>query len=477
MKNIDLCLTLRFPHLHFIFDWPFMFAIIDIETTGGSAERDKITEICILIHDGLTVVDKFSTLINPERRIPYNITRITKITDEMVEDAPKFYEVAKKIALMTQGMVFVAHNVSFDYGFVQREFKSLGYNYKREKLCTVKLSRKLIPGKFSYSLGVLCESLGIEIEDRHRAAGDAEATAKLFDLLLQKKSEHPTYRRQNITEINTSRVDKIKLHVLKKLPEETGVYYFRDKEGAIIYIGKSNNMRGRAIAHFNNKESKGKKMLFALYDVDHVKTGSELIALLYESEEIKKHKTPFNRARRNSNFTHSIDWFEDEKGIINYKIVPADESEQAIISFTSYISARERLNEWVDENMLCYNYCGLNDDGGQCFHHPIKRCYGICCEKESIADYNARAKKILDEFLFRDKNFILFDKGRHRDEQSMILIENGHYAGYGYVDKGEQISSTEELKSYIRRPTYYPDADALVRWYLKRNLKLKKMVI
>src|ERR1700751_5352075 len=136
-----------------------MFAMIDIETTGGSAERDKITEICILIHDGLTVVDKFSTLINPERRIPYNITRITKITDEMVEDAPKFYEVAKKIAQMTERMIFVAHNVSFDYGFVSREFKSLGYNYKREKLCTVRLSRKLIPNKVSYSLGILCESL------------------------------------------------------------------------------------------------------------------------------------------------------------------------------------------------------------------------------------------------------------------------------------------------------------------------------
>lgn len=454
-----------------------MFAIVDIETTGGSYERDKITEICILIHDGLTVVDKFSTLINPERRIPQMISRLTGITDDMVENAPKFYEVAKKIVEMTEGKVFVAHNVTFDYNFIHAEFRSLGFKWQREKLCTVKLSRKLIPKLPSYSLGKLCDSIGIEIQSRHRAAGDAEATAKLFDILLQKKSESPVYRRQDIGDLNTSRIDKIKLFVLKKLPEETGVYYFRDKVGNIIYIGKSNNMRGRAIAHFNNKENKAKKMLNDLYDVDHVKTGSELIALLLESEEIKKHKTPYNRARRNSNFNFSIDWFEDENGIINFKIVPSDESEKALVSFTNYLSARERLNSWIDDYSLCLNYCNLNKDGGECFQKQIKRCYGICCNEESVEDYNLRAKKIVDEYLFNDRNFLLLDKGRHRDEQSIILIEGGHFAGYGYVDKSETISSAEELKSYIIQKTYYPDADELVRFYLKRNYKGKKILI
>jgi DNA polymerase-3 subunit epsilon len=454
-----------------------LFAIVDIETTGGSFERDKITEICILIHDGLTVTDKFSTLINPEKRIPHMISRMTGITDEMVEKAPKFFEVAKKIVEMTEGNIFVAHNVNFDYNFIYHEFKSLGYKWKREKLCTVRLSRKLLPKRISYSLGKLCDSLDIVIEGRHRAAGDAEATAKLFDILLKKKSEHATYRRQNITELNTTRIDKIKLHVLKKLPEATGVYYFRDKEGNIIYIGKSNNMRARAISHFNNKESKARKMLNELYDVDHVKTGSELIALLLESEEIKKHKTPFNRARRISNFTFSIDWFKNEKGIINFKIVDSDDSEHAILSFTNYISAREKLNSWIDEHALCLNYCGLNEEGGACFNKQIKTCYGICCGEESVEEYNLRAQKILDEYLFKEKNFLILDKGRHDDEQSLILIENGNYAGYGYVDKSEGISSAEELKSYVKLSTYYPDADELVRFYLKRNTRLRKIVL
>lgn len=453
-----------------------MFAIVDIETTGGSYERDRITEICILVHDGLTVVDKFSTLINPERRIPQMISRMTGITDDMVENAPKFFEVAKKIVEMTEGRIFVAHNVSFDYNFIHAEFKSLGFKWQREKLCTVKLSRKLIPKLPSYSLGKLCDRIGIEIESRHRAAGDAEATAKLFSILLQKKSESVVYRRQDLTELNTSRIDKIKLYVLKKLPEVTGVYYFRDKDSKIIYIGKSNNMRARAISHFNNKESKATKMLNELYDVDHVKTGSELIALLLESEEIKKHKPIHNRARRNSNFNFSIDGFEDEKGVINFRIVPADESQSALVSFTNYISARERLDFWIAEQHLCLNVCGLNDAGGECFNKQIKKCPGICCEEESVEDYNLRAKKILDEYLFENKNFLLLDKGRHNSEQSIILIENGHFAGYGYIDKSETISSPEELKSYILQKTYYPDADELVRFYLKRNSKLKRIL-
>ncbi|MEQ8811132.1 MAG: 3'-5' exonuclease, partial [Imperialibacter sp.] len=162
-----------------------MYAIIDIETTGGNAQFSKITEIAIYVHDGSQVVDEFTTLVNPECNIPPFITKLTGITNEMVEDAPRFFEVAKKIVEITEGKIFVAHNVNFDYGFVRHEFKRLGYEFKRDTLCTVKLSRKILPGKSSYSLGNLCKSLGIEIENRHRAGGDAFATVKLIEILLQ----------------------------------------------------------------------------------------------------------------------------------------------------------------------------------------------------------------------------------------------------------------------------------------------------
>lgn len=167
-----------------------MFAIIDIETCGGKFDypKGRITEICILVHDGLQVTEKFSSLINPECYISPLYTNITGITNQMVANAPKFHEVANTILQLTEGRTFVAHNVSFDYNFIKGEFASLGYEYEREKLCTVKLSRKLIPGKKTYSLGPLCESLGISNNARHRAEGDAVATAKLFDILLQIKS-------------------------------------------------------------------------------------------------------------------------------------------------------------------------------------------------------------------------------------------------------------------------------------------------
>ena len=166
-----------------------MFAIIDIETTGGNPRRDKITEVAVYVHDGKTVVDSYQTLVNPERRIPAFISRMTGITDEMVKFAPKFYEVARDIVEITEGRVFVAHNVTFDYSFIAQEYRRLGFEYVREKLCTVQLSRKTFPGLQSYSLGKLCDSLNININNRHRAAGDCLATVKLFEMILNNSPE------------------------------------------------------------------------------------------------------------------------------------------------------------------------------------------------------------------------------------------------------------------------------------------------
>lgn len=163
-----------------------MFAIIDIETTGNKYNFGKITEIAIYQHNGQKVTGSFSTLINPEMDIPFFITRLTGIDNKMIRDSPKFYEVAKKIIEMTTGRTFIAHNVSFDYKFVKEEYKRLGYEYNQRTLCTVKMSRRLLPGHRSYSLGKLCSDLKIKINGRHRAAGDALATVKLFEILLER---------------------------------------------------------------------------------------------------------------------------------------------------------------------------------------------------------------------------------------------------------------------------------------------------
>jgi DNA polymerase-3 subunit epsilon len=454
-----------------------MFAIIDIETCGGKFEyrKGRITDICILIHDGLQVVEKFSTLINPECYISPFYTRLTGITNEMVADAPKFHEVAKTIWDMTEGKIFVAHNSGFDYGFIKEEFASLGAKYKRETLCTVRLSRKLLPGKFSYSLGKLCESLGIENEARHRAEGDAVATAKLFDILLQIKSTHPQYKNKGVEELMSRRIDKIKQYVLNKIPESCGVYYFLDKDQNIIYIGKSLNMYNRAISHFNSSEDKGKKMLNELYNVDFVETGSELIALLLESEEIKKHKPKFNRMKKSSEFSHCIDWFHDDRGILNFRITPFEESANALLSFNTYMSAHERLSSWIEQEELCMKYCGLTGEEAVCFHHQIKKCRGICAEAEEPEDYNRRAIKFLKQHSFDTKSFVIMDRGRKADERSLILVENNRYAGFGYLDASEQVSDTWALLDLIKRKDSFPDANDLVKGWLRQNRSIKKI--
>lgn len=448
-----------------------MFAIIDIETCAGKFEfrKGRITEICILRHDGLSVVEKFTSLVNPECNINPYFAGLTGITNEMVADAPRFHEIAPKILEMTEGCIFVAHNVGFDYGFIKEEFNSLGYKYKRDTLCTVRLSRKLIPGRISYSLGHLCASLGIEIFGRHRAEGDAVATSVLFDLLIQLKSLHPQYKNMGVEEIMIRRVDKIKQYILNKLPEECGVYYFLNKAGEIIYIGKSTNIYSRAQAHFNSDLNKSKKMLNDLYNVDFVITGSELIALLLESEEIKKHKPKYNRMRKSEEFTHCIDYFENKQGILNFKIVPFEESENALLSFNTYSSARERLDLWIETRELCLRYCGLTSEDSSCFHHQIKKCNGICAEMEDKEVYNKRALSILEDHRFKQKNFAILDKGRNAGEHSVVLVENSHYAGYGYYDSFEQISGPEELKGFVKRAHYYPDADDLVRHFVKQG--------
>jgi DNA polymerase-3 subunit epsilon len=163
-----------------------LFAIIDIETTGNNSKYGNITEFAVYQHNGQKITNYFSTLINPGIDIPYYITKLTGIDNELVKNAPKFYEVAKIIAELTAGRTFVAHNVQFDYRFLKEEFGRLGYNFNRKILCTVQLARKFLPGHSSYSLGKLCSDLGIEINGRHRASGDALATVKLFEILLQK---------------------------------------------------------------------------------------------------------------------------------------------------------------------------------------------------------------------------------------------------------------------------------------------------
>jgi DNA polymerase-3 subunit epsilon len=438
-----------------------MYAILDIETTGLSPIRDKIIEIAIFIHNGKEIIEEYNTLINPERTIPYNITRLTGINNEMVQDAPKFWEIAKDIVILTEGKSIVAHNASFDYNFIRNEFKSLGYNFKRDRLCTVKLSRRIIPNHKSYSLGKLCSSLGIPLDGRHRAAGDALATVKLFEHLLEISP--------SLGGINSSMFYNVSAEIIKNLPEEPGVYYFHDHNGEIIYIGKSKNIRTRVFSHFSNEKSeRALRMIDEIHDISYELTGSELIALLLESDEIKTQKPKYNKRQRRAINHYGIFSYTDPHGYICFKVDDV-KKETPVVAFNSAKEARERMYVLSEKYQLCQKLCGLYDSAGACFYYQINHCMGACIQKEQPEKYNTRVQQMLDELSYNWQNFFIVDTGRNDNEKSVVKIEHGKFIGFGYIDADCIGNDIENLSDAIRVYPDNRDVQQIIRTYLKQH--------
>lgn len=446
-----------------------MYTIIDIETTGGNAQHDKITEIALYVHDGSKVIDEFVSLINPERPIPYYISQLTGITDDMVVNAPRFFEVAKRIVELTEGKIFVAHNAPFDYRFIQSEFKQLGYNFDRETICTVRLSRKLIPGKASYSLGNLCKDLGIRINDRHRAAGDALATVKLFDLLL-------SVNKHNDSNALSAVPDKKGLHpnlnlsAISKLPEETGVYYLYDDRGELIYVGKSLNIRQRVQQHLGSvKTARAGEMRSRVADVSYEITGSELVALLKETEEIKKSKPIFNRLGRRIGNQIGLYHYEDENGYLCLKAKRMSSADGIpLTTFSTAEESRDFIDRLIDEYNLCQTLCGLYTSGLACFHYEIKKCFGACVDEESADSYNLRVQKAINSIGLASKSFLLFDKGRNDSEKSVVKVINGKLIGYGFFDPNSIDGNLWLIDDIITHCSDNRDAHQIIKSFLTK---------
>ena len=205
-----------------------MYAVVDIETTGKGYHRQKITEISIIIFDGKQIVNEFTSLVNPQQQISTFITNLTGITNAMIRNAPLFATIANKVAEITKGCIFVAHNVNFDYNIIKDEFKNIGLDFKRKKLCTVRLSRKIMPNLRSYSLGSICALEQIPINGRHRAKGDAEATVELFKRLIQRDKTFVINSFLNAKSKQATLPPLLDKKIVDNLPETAGVYYFKN---------------------------------------------------------------------------------------------------------------------------------------------------------------------------------------------------------------------------------------------------------
>jgi len=271
------------------------YVIVDIETTGGNPTHGGITEIAAILYDGNRVVDSFHSLIDPERMVPGFITGLTGIDNSMLEGAPKFSEIADELYDFLKGNVFVAHNVNFDYSFIREALKLAGIEYSAPKLCTVRLSRKAFPGFGSYSLGRICGHLSITIKERHRAMGDAEATVELFDKIIKSSPDVilQTLKKSGGESFLPPHISRQRF---LEIPESTGIYYFHDKNGQVIYVGKANDIRSRFKGHFSSN-SKDKMPLYnEIHDISWELTGNEFLAFLLESLEIKRLWPKYNKA-------------------------------------------------------------------------------------------------------------------------------------------------------------------------------------
>lgn len=448
-----------------------MYAIVDIETTGGSAKTNKITEIAIIIHNGQNELERFETLINPERNIPSKISALTGITNEMVANAPKFHEVAKRIWELTEGKIFVAHNVNFDYSFIREEFFALGAKWQQKRLCTVRLSRKLLPGLPSYSLGKIAKHFDFNIEARHRAMGDCNFTAVLFSKLLELDQNHHIDFALNQRSREATLPPYLDRESFDRLPESMGVYTFLGEKKKVLYVGKANNLKKRVSEHFRGSTHTGFKGRFTdhIRSVTHIQCPNELIALLTEAREIKKHWPPYNDLMKRISLNWGIFAYHDQNGYGRFSIGRVGKWEKPIVSFRNQFEAKMALERAKKQHMLCARYAGLQEIGGQCFEEIHGPCSKACVGEENNSLYNDRFNQAIESLQMAGDTLLIKGKGFKDDEVSIVLLEKGRYKGHGIVPKSVDLSSIDQVKPYIEAGYDDQDIQTIIRSHILKR--------
>lgn len=425
-----------------------LYAIVDIETTGGFAASNGITEIAVFITDGETIIDTFHTLLNPYYTIPRFVESLTGITNEMVADERDFKSISDELFELLHDKIFVAHNVNFDYSFIKYHLAQSGYDLNCKKLCTIRLGRQIIPGLKGYGLDKICKHLDIEIENRHRAKGDAEATVKLFHHLLRRDTNGHVQTMLKGNSKEQFLPPNISSAEIKKLPAHPGVYYFHDKKGKAIYVGKAKNLKRRVNSHFsNNKINKQKQeFLKKIYHVTYHETATELMAFILESLEIKKLWPEQNRSQKRFEQVYGMYCFEDGNGYLRLCIEKKKRNLKAIHTFNQLTESYDFLRKLVQAFELCPRLCFLQPANVDC---QSANCKKACAQKEPAEKYNARVKECIEYIEKQLPTFALIDDGLSPDEQSCILIEKGRFYGMGYLPQDATRYQIDEIKYRI----------------------------
>ena len=416
------------------------FAIADIETTGSHASACSIIEIGICVVEDGKVVKEFQSLIQPHQYLPHFITALTGITDQMLEGMPTFEDLASELLEIFNDSIFVAHNVNFDYSFFKAEFESLGFAFNPPRLCTVKLARKAFPGYKSYGLGNITKTLGIINEAPHRALGDARATAVLFGLAMAQLEESDWRKMLARNTAENFLPTHISREEYDKLPERTGVYYFLNEQGKPIYIGKAKNIKKRVRSHFAGplESEKTQGFIREIHRIDFKETAQELIALLWEDAEIRKHWPRYNRAQKSRVKRYNIFQYEDQKGYVRLASREGGAAVDAIVSFTSSYQCRSWLIEFAERFQIDLRL--LNIDTG--FHEN---------EIPSKDEHNHSILEAIENVIQERKNYILINYAVASYERSFILIEKGVFRGFGIIPYDASFNSIEDFEPYLER--------------------------
>lgn len=344
-----------------------MYAIVDIETTGGYANMHRIIEIGVVLHNGKEVEETYETLINPERMIPLHIEALTGINQDMVESAPVFAEVADKIAALLENRIFIAHNVNFDYSFLKAEFENIDQTFRYKKMCSVRYLRKVFPGLPSYSLGKLATRFKVENPARHRALGDALTTVKLLEMAFE--ADDAGILEQQIKQNNRETILPVHLNKeeVESLPHRSGVYYFYNAEGKIIYIGKAKDLKKRVISHFTGDASSLRKQAFfkEITAIKYQETGMELLAALLEDHEIRQYWPRYNKAQKKRPKRVGVYVYEDRSDVKRIAIQPVHPSTKPLVEFNSHYQARSWVFEKAEAYGLKMSYSGLPYSDGE----------------------------------------------------------------------------------------------------------------
>lgn len=428
-----------------------MYAIVDIETTGGHASSNGITEIAVLLHDGSRVLKRFETLVNPQQSIPRYIVSLTGITDEMVEDAPLFDDIAEPLYDLLRDAVFVAHNVNFDFSFVKHHLKQSGFDLASPKLCTVRLARKVFPQLPSYSLGNLCRSLQLPIENRHRAGGDAAATVLLWEKCLQEGGATHVAQMLKKTSGEQWLPTLLNKQAILQLPLGPGVYYFHDEKDKVIYVGKAINIRKRVSSHFTHHDT-GKKrqaLMRSIARISYKSCSTELEALVLESTEIKRLWPLYNRSQKKPEQKFGLYVFEDGKGYQRLAIDKKKKNLPAVYHFNLLHEGMVLLKKMIENFALHEKLCFID----KTVFTPEE-----LSALESPEAYNQKIREALEALETQLPTFAVLDDGPSTDEQLCLLIERGSFWGMGYLPKSDALPPVEALKEQLQP---YADNDTI----------------